>query len=101
LYLWSIWGSLGGVLVPRAALYLGLDFNNSGAETSRDFGDVGSVADVTAFFEVLQVGAELVQEFAWGPGTHREMIVTHLWGVTRFRGELYLPSFRGIPAAVD
>ena len=60
LYLWSFWSSLGGLLISRAALYLGLDFNNSGAEASRDFCDVGPVAHVTVFFEVLKIGAEFV-----------------------------------------
>jgi hypothetical protein len=40
------------------------------AQTALDIGDVRTFANMAAFIKVLKVGAKLLEEFTWGPGTH-------------------------------
>ncbi len=49
---------------------LGVNLCNSDTETALDLGDVSTVADVSAFIEMIEVGAKFLEEFTRGPGAH-------------------------------
>ncbi len=60
------------VWVSVFLLELGLNLCNSVAKSTLDFGDVSAVAEMTAFIEVLEVGAKFLEKITWGSGTHRK-----------------------------
>ena len=65
--------TLPAILDFTSSLELGLNLRNSYAKPALDFGDVSIVAEMSAFIEVLEVGAKFLEKITWGPGTHRRL----------------------------
>jgi len=69
----SVRRTLPAILDFTSSLELGLNLRNSHAKPALDFGDVSIVAEMSAFIEVLEVGAKFLEKITWGPGTHRRL----------------------------
>ena len=65
--------TLPAILDFTSSLELSLNLRNSHAKPALDFGDVSIVAEMSAFIEVLEVGAKFLEKITWGPGTHRRL----------------------------